>query len=657
MIVSTSLRLAVSLALFAASGSVAVGQDAAKLFAKEPEYQGATLSPTGTHVAVTTPYEDRRALSLIKLSGNYERSVIKFDVGLDPRSGDFVIPQPYAPTWTDDNRIMVRKAKDYGRFGSLVNTGDVYASNADATEQVQLFGYVPDRGNFRSRLKDEGSPFLMKVLPDTKGEALFYFLPWVTGNSKRVTSVYRVDTYRGLRTQVESFDDAVSVNADNSGALRVNSRYDLQEVQHVQFRKQPDAAWTDAPASLTGKSFGLWWFDPDNTHAYAEISDKGEPASLYRIDVAAGTREKLAGNPNLEITGVQRAGRLGPPVVLTYTASKPRVEYLDPASAWSKLHSGLMKAFPGQMVRFEDVTRDEKTVLLYVYSDRHPGAYYLFDRTTNKPSLLFETRSWIDPARMSPMTAIEFKNRGGDTLHGFLTTPLGRTGPQPLVVMPHGGPFGVSDYWAFNDDVQFLASLGYAVLQVNYRGSGARGDNFLEATYRQWGTGIQDDIADGVKHVIGQKLADPARVCIYGGSFGAYSALMNPIRNPGMYKCAIGYAGVYDLVKLESGDDGSAQMRSFFLRGVGKDKAELEAQSPTAQIAKLDVPVLLIHGKSDRRAPFNQFNAAVAALSLARKPYETLAKADEGHGFYKEANRAEAYERMRTFLLKHNPPN
>lgn len=657
MTFSTGLRMAVSLALFAGTSSIAFGQDAAKLFAKEPEYQGATLSPTGTHVAVTTPYEDRRALSLIKLSGNYDRSVIKFDVGLDPRSGDFMIPQPVNPIWSDDQRIIVGKAKDYGRFGSLVSTGDIYASNADGTEQVQLFGYVPDRGNFRSRFKDTGWPQLIDVLEGTKGEALYYYVPRTTGNSKNVTSVYRVDSYRGLRTQVESFDDSVSVSADNNGKLRVNSRFDLDDVQHVQFRAQPDGEWKDAPASLVGKSFGLWWFDPDNTHAYAEISDKGEPASLYRIDIAAGTREKLAGQPTQEATGVLRAGRMGPPVVLTYRAGKPKVEYLDPNSEWVKLHAGLMKAFPGQMVNFVDVTKDEKTVLMYVYSDRHPGAYYLFDRNTNKPTLLFETRSWIDPAKMSPMAPIEFKNRGGETIYGFLTTPVGRTGPHPLVVVPHGGPFGVSDYWGFNNDTQFLASLGYAVLQVNYRGSGARGDNFMEASYRQWGTGIQDDIADGVKHVIGQKLVDPAKVCIYGGSFGGYSALMNPIRNPGMYKCAIGFAGVYDLVKLESGDDGSAQMRSFFLRGVGKDKAELEAQSPTANIAKLDVPVLLIHGKSDTRAPINQFNAAVAALSLAHKKYETLAKADEGHGFYKEANRVEAYERMRDFLLKYNPPN
>ena len=656
MLKTTGLSRAVLFTLAASLSSAAMAQDSAHLFAKEPEYQGATLSPTGAYVAVTTPFEDRRALSLIKLSGNYERSVIKFDVGPDPRSGEIVVPIPQNPVWVDDQRIVVSKAKDVGRYGNLIFTGEVYASNADGSDMTQLWGYMPDRNNMRTRLKDTGWAYLMKSFPDGKGQALFYYVPLTTGNSQNTTSVYSVDTYRGQRTLVESFKDSVSVSADQEGKLRFVSRWDLDDVQHVQYRPKPDSAWTDAPSSLVGTSFGVWGFDREGKYAFAEISDKGEPASMYRIDVAAGTRERLGGNPVFEVSNIERAGRYGPPVVLNYTAGRPKVDYIDPSSDWAKLHAGLMKAFAGQMVSFAGMTKDEKTVLLFVYSDRNPGTYYLFDRNTNTPSLLFQTRSWIDPAKMAPMMPIEYKNRSGDSIHGFLTTPVGRTGPLPLVVMPHGGPFGIADTWGFDNDAQFLASLGYAVLQVNYRGSGMRGENFMTSAYRQWGTGIQDDIADGVKFVIGQKLADPGKVCIFGISFGGYSAMMNPIRNPGMYKCAIGYAGVYDLVKMAGDDDGSKQSRSFLTRTMGRDEAELREQSPITHIDKLDVPMLLIHGKSDMTAPFNQYNAAQAALSHAGKVYESLVKPGEGHGFYKEENRVEAYNRIREFLLKYNPP-
>jgi dipeptidyl aminopeptidase/acylaminoacyl peptidase len=303
-----------------------------------------------------------------------------------------------------------------------------------------------------------------------------------------------------------------------------------------------------------------------------------------------------------------------------------------------------------------DITKDEKKVLFLAYSDRNPGAYYMFDRTTNTPSLLFKTREWIDPAQMSPTMPIEFTNRAGDRLFGFLTIPKGKPGAHPLVVVPHGGPYGISDTWAFDNDTQFLASLGYAVLRVNYRGSGSRGQVFKESGYKQWGTGIQDDIADGVKYVIGQGLADAKKVCIYGASFGGYSAMMNPIRNPGMYKCAIGYAGVYDLKALYEDKDGSKQGRAFFGRTMG-DTMLQAAQSPVAQVAKLDVPMLLIHGKSDYTAPFEQFRLAESALAHQGKTYETLVKADEGHGFYKPADQEEAYNRMKAFLQKYNPVN
>lgn len=652
MLRNALLATAVAVAILPAA---ARAQDAAaKLFAKPADYAEATLSPTGAYVAATTPYEDRRALSMIKLSGNFDRSVIKFDPGEDPRSGLYVIPSPQNPVWVDDNRLVVSKAKDLGLFGGLVFTGDVYASNADGKEQVQLWGWMPDRSNVRSRLKDDGWASLMKSFPDRDGEAMFYYVPRTTGNSQSATAVYKVDTYKGTRTKVESFDDSVDVVADQDGKLRFASTWDLDEVQHVRYRPQPDSPWTDAPTAMVGDYFGVMGFDTDNKTAYAYISDKGEPAAIYRVDVASGTRQKLGGHPNLEPSDIERNGRYGPPVVVTYTAGKPKVDYLDPSSEWVKLHAGLMKAFPGEMVSFHGITKDEKKVLLLVYSDRHPGAYYLFDRDTKKLSMLFETMPWIEPAKMAPMAPVEFKNRTGQTIYGFLTTPVGRKGPHPLVVMPHGGPFGISDDWGFDPHVQYLASRGYAVLQVNYRGSGSRGRGFTGSGYRQWGTGIQDDIADGVKHVIGQGLVDGSKVCIYGISFGGYSAMMNPIRNPGMYKCSIAYAGVYDLPKLYGQRDGSKQNRSFFSRTMGDDATQ-EAQSPVNQVAKLDVPMLLIHGKSDGVAPFDQYGAAQAALSHAGKTYESLVKADEGHGFYKEEDRVEAFERIGAFLAKYNP--
>lgn len=648
-------RATLALALCAATAAQAQVADPAKLFAREPEYLNPRLSPTGEYVAVDSLEGDRRVLSLIKLTGNPERHVFKIRDGED-RFGNVVKKEPYNATWSDDSRIIVFEGYDYGRFGSKTSSGNVYAVDADASHQVQLFGYVNDSGNVRSQLKDEGTPGLMDLPGDSKGQALFYFMPWTTGNSKNVTSVFKVNTHSGTRQQIESFPDSVDVSADNAGVPRVNTRYDLEDRQIAQYRPTPTSPWTPMPASLAGQSIGVWYFEPDDNMAFASMSEHGEASQLYRMNLSAGTRERVTGQPNQSISMLERAGRLGPPVVVGYSAGKPKVDYLDPKSPWVQLHAGLMKAFPGELVRFIDVTRDDNKVLFETYSDRNPGTYYLFDRKTNTPSLLFKSMEWIEPARMSPMMPLEFKNRGGDTLFAFLTIPQGKPGAHPMVVMPHGGPFRVGDAWGFDRDAQFLASLGYAVLQVNYRGSGMRGRTFEESGYKKWGSGIQDDIADGVKYAIAQGFADAGKVCIYGASFGGYSAMMNPIRNPGMYKCAIGYAGVYDLKALYAHDDSSRQLRSFFSRTMGDAMTQAD-QSPLGQIAKLDVPILLIHGKADRTAPFAQFKLADAALTQAGKAHETLVKADEGHGFYRPGNQEEAYNRMKDFLLKYNPPH
>ena len=649
MIRNTSVRSALLLVLCVVGAGPSLAQvPASALFAKAAQYQEVSLSPKGDYVSVTTPFEERRALTIIQLSGNYDRNLIKFG----PRE------QPFNIVWTDDSRLIMEKAKDYGfLIGSLSSTGDLYAVDADATNQVMLFGYAPDDSNRRSLRKDEGSVSFMNVIPDTKGEALFYFWPFLVGNSAERTAVFRVDTHSSHRQEIESMAATVAFVADRTGTPRIATSRTLDGKQVVRYRRLgSEREWTLAPKALAGENLDLFFFEPDNDHAYGQVSDEGEPAALYRFSLSAGTRVKLAGHPHFELDSLQRAGRSGPPISVSYTSGKPKVDYLDPNSEWSKLHSGLMKAFPGQLVEFLDVTSDENKLLFFVYSDRHPGAYYLLDLKTKRPQLLFEAMEWIDPAKMSPMTPIEFTNRNGETLFGFYSAPLGKQGKLPLVVMPHGGPFDVEDHWGYDSDVQFLTSLGYAVLQVNYRGSGQRGDDFETATYAQWGTGIQDDIADGVKYLVAQNLADADRICIYGVSFGGYSAMMNPIRNPGMYKCSISYAGVYDLDRHYADRDSSTQGRAFWERTLG-DKATRVAQSPSRLAAKLDVPMLLIHGKADYIAPYRQHEIAVSALRAAGKPFETLEKADEGHGFYKEANRVEAYNRMRTFLLKYNPPN
>jgi hypothetical protein len=313
-------------------------------------------------------------LSIIKLSGDFDRSMIKFQA-----------PETVANArWTDDRRLIAMKAKDYGFLEAPMLTGDVYAADADAKNQEQLFGYVPDHSNFRSRLKDEGAVSFMQSIPNARGEALFYYWPWLRGNSDSITSVFRVDTHTGARKQVDTLPDSVAIVADTSGVPRFALGQDMDGEPVLRYRPRAgDAAWLPVPKTLAGRSLRVRFFESDNNHAYIDISDKGEPAALYRVDVAAGTRERIAGNANMDIDQVMRAGHEGLPFGVIYDAGRPKIDYIDPKSEWAQLHAGLLKLFQGQLVQFVNFTKDNGKVLFYVYSDRHPGAYYLFDRTKN----------------------------------------------------------------------------------------------------------------------------------------------------------------------------------------------------------------------------------------------------------------------------------
>jgi dipeptidyl aminopeptidase/acylaminoacyl peptidase len=337
----------------------------------------------------------------------------------------------------------------------------------------------------------------------------------------------------------------------------------------------------------------------------------------------------------------------------------PKAVYFDEANPDAQLHKLLSQQFPGSWVSFDSFSQDGNLLLFGVASDRDPGSYYLYDKRTGKADLLFSSMEQIDPEQMAERRPISFATRDGHTLHGYLTMPRHAAGARlPMVLLPHGGPHDVADEWFFDPDAQFLASRGYAVLQVNFRGSNGRGLSFRHAGYRQWGGKIQDDLVDGVRWAIGQGEVDAKRIYVYGASFGGYSALMLAACEPGMFRCAVGYAGVYDLNQMASTGEAKAskRLRATLARTIGTDKAELDRYSPAMQAERITIPVLLVHGGKDKRAPLAQAEAMRAALVKAGHPPEWLVAPNEGHGFYDTRNVTEFYQRLEAFLARHLGP-
>ncbi|SIQ01674.1 Dipeptidyl aminopeptidase/acylaminoacyl peptidase [Solilutibacter tolerans] len=613
-------------------------------FARHSEVYEVALSPDGKHVAMTLPTQDNRETQLLiaPLDGNGKTQRMRF--GNQEHVSDIV--------WTADDRVTLARARNMPLQPMPYSLGQLFSTDVTGKDQETLFGYFQNKGLATARRKDEGFASLAKVLDEEPGSALVWFTCWNCGE-RPDTVVYKVDTRTGNRQEVERVKDSAHLYFDQTGHARVMVGRDDNDEPTVSYRRTPTADWAPMPESLVGYNLSGIHFDASGNKATASVSDKGEAPSWYRLDLNAGTRTPIDYRAGFEAAYVPRAGRNGPPIAVISLAAKPSVQYLDPTSEFTKLHAGLMKAFPAHIVDFDDFSRDSRKVLFRVFSDRQPTKWYVIDRDTMKTQLVAESMPWIKAEQMASVTPIEFKSRHGETMHGFITSK--GPGPRPMVVMPHGGPHGPYDSWGFDPHAQFLASRGYAVLQVNFRGSGGRGINFEKSGYREWGGKMQDDIADAVRWSIDNKVADPSRICTFGASYGGYAALMQPLRFPELYKCAIGYVGVYDLTVMKKEGDitQSRDGRRYLDRVLGKDDAQLKAWSPAQNVDAIKVPVFLVQGDADRRVPMPQFNALKNAFTARDIPVETMVAAGEGHGFYSVKNREALYQRMEEFLGKH----
>ncbi|PZQ60902.1 MAG: hypothetical protein DI570_13530 [Phenylobacterium zucineum] len=321
-----------------------------------------------------------------------------------------------------------------------------------------------------------------------------------------------------------------------------------------------------------------------------------------------------------------------------------------------------MKAgFKGDRLSLESWSQDRRKIVVLADSPVEGPAYALVDMATRKADWLGGRYQKLVAEDIAPVRPVRFKAKDGLDLTGYLTTPYGSAGKNlPLIVFPHGGPAARDepgfDWWA-----QAMASRGYAVLQVNYRGSDGFGWPFLEAGFGEWGRKMQTDLSDGVRHLAAQGVIDPKRVCIVGASYGGYAALAGAAIDTGVYRCAVAVSGLSDLkrfVTWSRTQDGVSAVR-WWTRFMGAEAARdpaLTEISPAAQVARVDIPVLLIHGRDDTVVPLEQSQIMADALAKAGKPHELIVQAGEDHWLSRGETRLQTLTATMAFVEKHNPP-
>lgn len=654
-------------------------------FFSYPQISDVQISPDGQYLAMVVADdetgEDRKLLEIIGTDDRKPKAGFKV-------SGAQEIQYFW---WANDERVLIATATQTGALSTATPDGAFYAINVDGSQSLSLLGYGSGKragqepGN--APINDPTANFThIRHSESGKASAKDYlfdgmlFIPndnarhvlvegWAT-DSARMRAL-DVDIYSGdVRVVATSPTDGGGFMSDADGRVRLAWGVTRSDGTSQLFYRDPgdSAKWRDLSALYQGldpadEDTGPLGMAQDGKTFYWRGRTPDSTLGLFSVNPVDMSKRTLFSNARFDaaefIYGDFADNKRTILAVETFPGL-PVLHVIDPKDPETTVLLALRRAFPGQEVNITSATRDGTSMVVFVSSDRNPGDYYLFNRKTLKAEILFSALDQIDPDKMATMQPVTLKARDGLTLYGYLTAPPGQASKSmPLILLVHGGPYNARDYWGWNPEVQFFASHGYAVLQVNYRGSGGYGLKFQSLGYRNWGTTMQDDLADAVEWAVKQGIADPNRICIYGASYGGYAALENVVRYPHMYKCAVGYVGVYDLtLEAKYGDvHRSASGRNYLEIVRGNNKAELKEYSPAFNADKITVPVFIAYGGKDERVVPDNAEELMAAMDAAGKKYEDLFYPYEAHGFRKPEDRFELYTRMLAFFDKYIGPD
>ena len=608
---------------------IATADFAATQFLSNPK-----LSPNGEWVLAMIRKAGKPTLGLLALKTGEIRLLAT------PKGADLV-----SYRWAGDGKILISFGKTSSLFGD-----DVYVT--------RLIAYD---------IATRNPQFVGKTEEGPEGDDILYVDPgggWMLLSIQKTIydypSVYRVDLNTlKMKQVVVDRPDVWEWYADGRGVVRAGIGFTSNKWSLVYRRSEGDrfksagsARYDDPKASL-----GLLRFALDSDQGYILSDEKTGRDALYRFNFATlETGALVYANDTNDISDF-RLSEDGNQVRAAYfTDDRDRVTWFDPKL--KSVQDELDKAVPGREAWIVSSNRDDSILIVLVTGASDPGGYYLYAPAEGVMHRLAQINDKVHGKRLAATAPVTYKARDGLLIHAYLTLPVGRA-PKglPLIVMPHGGPFGVRDHGDYDYYVQFLANRGYAVLQPNYRGSESYGRDFADKGKGQWGRAMQDDLDDGMDWLVKSGTVDPKRVCIFGASYGGYAAMWGATRNPERYRCAASLAGVSDVARQLKYD------RNFFRDSKSARAWQSKVQgtaaagdiSPLDHVDQLKVPMLLAHGKDDQNVPIKQSDLYAAALKKAGKPFEYYSYEDEGHGLRDQVHVQDFLDKLEAFLKHYNP--
>lgn len=628
----------IAIMLLALSFSVAADQVPLEDFFKKAQFAGFQISPDGNYVAALAPINSRRNVVVFDLATRNMKPV----TGVKDRDVNGFM-------WANNDRILFFMDKDGNEA-----TG-IYAVNKDGSKPRTLVEPVENELRRGARVIK-----ITRILDRLRDEDDFIL---VTNNDRRSSypDVYKMNVNNGrkkLHTRnpgkitgwFTGWDGkivgATYVDGLESGMMRYNS--DSEEwTEDTRFR-------FDAP------SYSIVGLKADHVNGYVQstITPDGQPrdkSAIYEFNWDTGEFGNLIyEHDEIDCCDVILNRKKKDLIGVSYSNEERKIVYID--DDWIETMDGINAALPNTNNRISSLSDDESVAIISSGTDRQSTQYYLYDNNSKQLEFLAATRPWLKEEDMAEMRHITFESRDGMKMHGFLTLPPGSDGKNlPMVVHPHGGPWA-RDFDGFNPQVQFLANRGYAVLQVNFRGSTGYGRKHMQSAFKKWGQTMQDDVTDALLWAIDEGIADKDRVCIFGASYGGYATMAGLTFTPDLYQCGINYVGVTDIPLLfETMPDHWNSGREVMMQMVGNPETEkefLEQWSPSNHADKIKVPVFMAYGLRDPRVDIEHAFVMEKAMKRNNVEYELMIKKKEGHGYRKEENIFDFQRRLESFLAE-----
>lgn len=625
--------LGIALTAPAALIAVAPPQISIEALFSQPQITRLSFSPDGRYLAGLQPWEKRMNLVVVDLQKMQKTQLTSM------REQDISNYQ-----WAGDDRLIC-------------------SMDTDGEERPSLFALDADGRNPGPLDALRGMSPLARIVGDKETIVI----------TARVDMPTRSDVYHyNLRTgkaklharnpgYFNGWMDGSEWLTDHAGVARYGFQFE-SGVYSLHYRANAKAQWEKVATFNDGE--GRWFplmFDGDNRTVYVASDIGRKTFAIYRYDTATQTMGELVyGDDTYDVTSVIFNEALNRVIGVGYDGERPTTVWLE--KTFQGYQRALDRAFPDTLIDIARASADNSRLLVRSFSDREPGKYYLFDTKKGTIELLAAVRPELKSEHLASMHPFSFKARDGLRLHGYLTLPAGLDPKNlPTIIHPHGGPYGPRDSWGYNPEVQLYANRGFAVLQLNFRGSGGYGDWFERAGHRKWGLEMQDDITDAVRWVIAQGIADPKRIVISGASYGGYATMAGLVYTPELYCAGINYVGVTDIMMLVDNPGlGSHAARNgewWRRTRIGdpyKDAERLKATSPVNFADQVRVPLLLGYGLNDPRVEIAHGSKLASKLKSAGKvegrDFWFYTERYEGHGFRKEEKRIAFYKHVDEFL-------